>query len=50
MDGLRSKGKAAGARARETGMEIRRKRADTRPGPREWFTGQVWMDEIATPG
>jgi len=31
-------------------MEIRRKRADTRPGPRDWFTGQVWMDEIATPG
>ena len=25
-------------------------RADTRPGPREWFTGQVWMDEIATAG
>ena len=19
-------------------------------GPRDWFTGQVWMDEIATPG
>src|SRR5690348_8167540 len=31
-------------------MEIRRKRGDTRPGPREWFTGQVWMDEIATAG
>jgi quercetin dioxygenase-like cupin family protein len=31
-------------------MEIRRERADTRPGPREWFTGQVWMDEIATAG
>jgi len=31
-------------------MEIRRKRADTRPGPREWFTGPVWMDEIAMPG
>ena len=33
---------------RGDGMEIRRKRGDTRPGPREWFTGQVWMDEIAT--
>ena len=31
-------------------MEIRRKRAETRPGPRDWFTGQVWMDEIAVPG
>jgi quercetin dioxygenase-like cupin family protein len=30
-------------------MEIRRKRADSTPGPREWFTGQVWMDEIAAP-
>jgi hypothetical protein len=28
-------------------MEIHRERGDTRPGPREWFTGQVWMDEIA---
>ena len=24
-------------------MEIRRKRAGTRPGPRDWFTGQVWV-------
>jgi quercetin dioxygenase-like cupin family protein len=30
-------------------MEIRRKRADSTPGPRDWFTGQVWMDEIAMP-
>ena len=30
-------------------MEIRRKRADSRPGPQDWFTGQVWMDEIAAP-
>ena len=30
-------------------MEIRRKRADSTPGPPEWFTGQVWMDEIAAP-
>ena len=30
-------------------MEIRRKRGDSTPGPREWFTGQVWMDEIAAP-
>jgi quercetin dioxygenase-like cupin family protein len=28
-------------------MEIRRKRADTAAGPRELFTGSVWMDEIA---
>ena len=30
-------------------MEISRKRADTRPGPTDWFTGPVWMDEIAAP-
>jgi quercetin dioxygenase-like cupin family protein len=31
-------------------MEIRRKRADTAAGPRELFTGSVWMDEIAAAG
>src|ERR1700730_5909297 len=31
-------------------MEISRKRADTTPGPKDWFTGQVWMDEIAARG
>src|SRR5260370_36146014 len=40
---------AAAEATRRAPMEIRRKRADTRPGPRDWFTGQVWMDEIATP-
>jgi quercetin dioxygenase-like cupin family protein len=30
-------------------MDIRRKRADSTPGPRDWFTGQVRMDEIAAP-
>ena len=30
-------------------MEISRTRADSRPGPRDWFTGTVWMDEIAAP-
>lgn len=28
-------------------MDISRKRADTGKGPAEWFTGAVWMDEIA---
>ena len=36
--GCRSETKGA-----DTRMEIRRKRADTRPGPRDWFTGQVWV-------
>ena len=30
-------------------MRITRTRPDTRPGPAEWFTGEVWLDEIATP-
>jgi quercetin dioxygenase-like cupin family protein len=30
-------------------MEITRTRPDTRPGPAEWFHGQVWVDTIATP-
>ncbi len=30
-------------------MEISRKRRDTIPGPKDWFTGSVWMDEIAAP-
>jgi quercetin dioxygenase-like cupin family protein len=44
-------GKAKGSDVRESAylMEIRKKRGDSTPGPREWFTGQVWMDEIATP-
>lgn len=29
-------------------MEISRKRGDTRPGPQDWFTGPVWMDENGT--
>jgi quercetin dioxygenase-like cupin family protein len=27
-------------------MEISRKRQDSTPGPRERFTGAVWMDEV----
>jgi quercetin dioxygenase-like cupin family protein len=44
-------GRANGSDTREQAyaMEIRRKRADSMPGPRDWFTGQVWMDEIAAP-
>jgi len=30
-------------------MEITRARPETRPGPGEWFRGQVWVDTIATP-
>jgi len=26
-------------------MEIRRKRAETRPGPRDWFTGEHVTDD-----
>jgi quercetin dioxygenase-like cupin family protein len=28
-------------------MEIRRTGAESRHGPAEWFTGEVWLDEIA---
>jgi quercetin dioxygenase-like cupin family protein len=28
-------------------MEIRRTGAESRRGPAEWFTGEVWLDEIA---
>jgi quercetin dioxygenase-like cupin family protein len=31
-------------------MGVSRNRPETRPGPREWFTGAVWMDEIAALG
>jgi quercetin dioxygenase-like cupin family protein len=30
-------------------MEITRTGPDTRRGPEEWFTGEVWMDGIASP-
>ena len=30
-------------------MEITRTHPETRPGPAEWFTGQVWIDDIAAP-
>jgi quercetin dioxygenase-like cupin family protein len=30
-------------------MEITRTRAESRRGPAEWFTGEVWLDEIAAP-
>ena len=30
-------------------MEITRIPLATRPGPADWFTGQVWMDELASP-
>lgn len=30
-------------------MEITRAHPSTRPGPADWFTGEVWLDEIATP-
>jgi quercetin dioxygenase-like cupin family protein len=28
-------------------VEITRQRPDTRRGPEQWFTGEVWMDQIA---
>jgi quercetin dioxygenase-like cupin family protein len=28
-------------------MEITRSTKDSRPGPSDWFTGEVWLDEIA---
>src|SRR5918996_1053642 len=28
-------------------MEITRTRPESRPGPEEWFTGEVWLDAIA---
>jgi quercetin dioxygenase-like cupin family protein len=27
-------------------MEVRRRRPQSRSGPEDWFTGEVWMDEI----
>src|ERR1035438_5382063 len=30
-------------------MDISRTRADTTPGPKDWFTGPVWMDESGAP-
>ena len=30
-------------------MEITRTRAESQRGPAEWFTGEVWLDEIAAP-
>jgi quercetin dioxygenase-like cupin family protein len=30
-------------------MEITRTVKDSRPGPSEWFTGEVWLDEIVAP-
>ena len=30
-------------------MEITRTRPDTRRAPADWFTGEVWMDHIASP-
>lgn len=30
-------------------MDIKRTHANTRPGPADWFTGQVWIDDIAAP-
>lgn len=30
-------------------MEITRIHPSTTPGPADWFTGEVWIDEIATP-
>ena len=30
-------------------MEITRTHSVTREGPPDWFTGQVWIDEIAAP-
>jgi quercetin dioxygenase-like cupin family protein len=34
---------------RKEGMEITRTAADSRSGPSDWFTGEVWLDEIAAP-
>lgn len=31
-------------------MQITRTRPDTKRGVAEWFTGSVWLDEIAMPG
>jgi quercetin dioxygenase-like cupin family protein len=30
-------------------VEITRTPAGTRPGPAHWFTGQVWMEDLAAP-
>jgi quercetin dioxygenase-like cupin family protein len=30
-------------------MEITRNSVETQPGPREWFTGAVYLDALATP-
>src|SRR5262249_33763712 len=34
---------------RETTMQITRTGVDTNPGPRDWFTGAVFIDPVATP-
>jgi quercetin dioxygenase-like cupin family protein len=31
-------------------MEVSRNRKDTQPGPKETFTGEVWLDAIAAQG
>ena len=31
-------------------MQITRNSTETTPGPAEWFTGNVYMDAVATPG
>ena len=30
-------------------MQITRRHPDTRRAPQEWFTGEVWMDTLASP-
>jgi quercetin dioxygenase-like cupin family protein len=30
-------------------MQITRSGGDTNPGPKEWFTGAVYLDQVATP-
>ncbi len=30
-------------------VNVTRTHSDTRPGPDHWFTGQVWMEELAAP-
>ena len=30
-------------------MDITRTHSTTRPGPADWFTGQVWIDDLAAP-
>jgi quercetin dioxygenase-like cupin family protein len=33
----------------ETTMQITRNTTDTTPGPADWFTGDVYIDSVATP-